>query len=350
MRGVRQRIVRAAVVRPTCADGARRVEGPDEDRFTLLAAALEAAADVERADRRPLRVRVLGTDPAPRGGYAALFGRPVELIGERDGVALPDTLTLATEGPGPEVILAVEELPDGGAARGGTPGLAAIAVLVDAPTGPASPDGIPLDTFPSGESPIVAAYSAWAKGPGTHVPGVGWVGEWPGSERVARRAPRDTSASPPSSQVSQGAYLPPPRYLESLASRWGFLADRCRACGRTTFPQSGRCRGCGRAEDLAVEPLPKHGWKVVARTWIGAGGQPTEFDPEVERQGAYGVVLAELVPGVRATLMVTDAEPGSVRIGTTVETRLRRLYALDGAWRYGRKAVPEVGATPTRPG
>ena len=79
---------------------------------------------------------------------------------------------------------------------------------------------------------------------------------------------------------------------------------------------------------------------VVAATVIGPGGQPTEFDPQVTAQGGYGVVLAELAPGQRVTLQVTDAEPGRVRIGDRVDTRLRRLYATEGEWRYGRKAVP----------
>ena len=79
---------------------------------------------------------------------------------------------------------------------------------------------------------------------------------------------------------------------------------------------------------------------MVATTVIGPGGQPTEFDPQVGALGPYEVVLAELAPGVRVTLQVTDAEPGAVRIGDRVDTRLRRLYPMEGAWRYGRKAVP----------
>jgi uncharacterized OB-fold protein len=59
--------------------------------------------------------------------------------------------------------------------------------------------------------------------------------------------------------------------------------------------------------------------------------------------GPYGVVLAELVPGVRATLQVADARPADVRVGSRVDTVLRRLYAIEGAWRYGRKAVPASG-------
>ncbi len=85
---------------------------------------------------------------------------------------------------------------------------------------------------------------------------------------------------------------------------------------------------------------PRDGAVVVAATVIGKGGQPTEFDPQVDALGSYGVVLAEFAPGVRLTLQVTDSAPDGVRIGDRVGTRLRRLYPMEGEWRYGRKAVP----------
>jgi len=131
-----------------------------------------------------------------------------------------------------------------------------------------------------------------------------------------------------------------PRDEESRPSRWGFVADRCSACHVLTFPQRGRCRDCGRSDGLRPEALPLDGWTVVAVTWIGAGGQPTEFDTQVETNGPYGVVLAEMGPDVRVTLSVADASRGELRIGSKVDTRLRRLYPMEGAWRYGRKAVP----------
>jgi uncharacterized OB-fold protein len=76
---------------------------------------------------------------------------------------------------------------------------------------------------------------------------------------------------------------------------------------------------------------------------IGPGGQPTEFDPQVAEWGSYEVLLVELAPGARATVQLTDAEPGSVRIGDRVDTRLRRVYPIEGEWRYARKAVPRAG-------
>ncbi len=84
---------------------------------------------------------------------------------------------------------------------------------------------------------------------------------------------------------------------------------------------------------------------MLAATWIGRGGQPTEFDAEVERSGPYGVAVVELEPGVRATVPLTDTASGEIRINSKVGTRLRRLYAIDGEWRYGRKAVPLIPAS-----
>jgi uncharacterized OB-fold protein len=77
-------------------------------------------------------------------------------------------------------------------------------------------------------------------------------------------------------------------------------------------------------------------------TTIGRGGQPTEFDPMVDAVGPYQVAIVELAPGSRATLQVSDAAPGALKIGDRVSTRLRRLYPMEGEWRYGRKALPLV--------
>jgi uncharacterized OB-fold protein len=178
-----------------------------------------------------------------------------------------------------------------------------------------------------------------------------WVGDWDADQptgpsvdlaRIAGLVGRSTAA------VSEGAYVPRPRYLENLPSRWRFVADSCATCGAFTFPARGVCRTCGRSDGLRSVPLPRDGIEVVATTVIGPGGQPTEFDPQVETLGPYEVLLAELVPGVRVTLQVSDAAPGSLRIGDRVDTRLRRLYAMDGEWRYGRKAVPRAARPGTR--
>ncbi len=88
---------------------------------------------------------------------------------------------------------------------------------------------------------------------------------------------------------------------------------------------------------------------MVAATWIAPGGQPTEFDAQVEGSGPYGVVLAEIAPDARVTLMVADAGRDEIAVGCRVDTVLRRLYPIEGAWRYGRKAVPATAAGASAP-
>lgn len=85
--------------------------------------------------------------------------------------------------------------------------------------------------------------------------------------------------------------------------------------------------------------MPRRGLEVLAATTVAPGAQPTEFDPQVERHGAYDVVIAALAPEVRVTLQVTDGLPRTVKIGSRVDTQLRRIYAMEGEWRYGLKAV-----------
>lgn len=166
-----------------------------------------------------------------------------------------------------------------------------------------------------------------------------WTPPFPPAPTVDGNAFRDF-ANASTARVSEGAYVPRPRYVENLASRWNFAAERCSSCGATNFPVRGKCRSCGHTDTLVRVNLPRDDARVVATTVIGPGGQPTEFDPQVAALGPYEVVLAELVDGVRVTLQVADATPGEVRIGDRVDTRLRRLFPMDGEWRYGRKAVP----------
>lgn len=170
---------------------------------------------------------------------------------------------------------------------------------------------------------------------------VRWRGPWtePGPG-LSPPTPRFLEPTPASvDAVSEGAYVPYPRYVENLPSRWRLAAHRCGRCGSLTFPLRGFCRSCGSREGLVVEHLPREAGEVEAVTTIRPGAQPTEFDPQVERAGGYDVVLVRLAPGVRVTLQVTDAAAGAASVGARVRTVLRRLYPMEGEWRYGLKAV-----------
>ncbi|HEV8049036.1 MAG TPA: zinc ribbon domain-containing protein [Thermoplasmata archaeon] len=137
---------------------------------------------------------------------------------------------------------------------------------------------------------------------------------------------------------AEGAYVPRPRYLENLPSRWRLVAERCGVCGRLTFPARGACAACGSGELTAV-PLARTRWRVEAATTVHPGAQPTEFDRTVAAAGAYSVVVARSSEGPRATFQVAGP-PGTAPVGTTIAPVLRRLYPMEGEWRYGRKAVP----------
>ncbi|MDG6964652.1 MAG: hypothetical protein JRM83_06645, partial [Nitrososphaerota archaeon] len=63
--------------------------------------------------------------------------------------------------------------------------------------------------------------------------------------------------------------------------------------------------------------------------------QVVAFRAPISFKPSQSTDLVELAPGLRATLMVTDSPPGTVRVGDRIGTVLRRLYPMDGQWRYG---------------
>ncbi|HTP55410.1 MAG TPA: zinc ribbon domain-containing protein [Thermoplasmata archaeon] len=327
-------ILRAAAYLPTASVHGRRALGPDEDGFTLAATAVERSVPPGTGPDGLRKVRVFGeTGAAGPWGFGALLG--AEVIVEpnaADGPAFRAALRAAVDEAEPSLVVAVDS-----GSIGAGPGAVAFRVGRSTETGGPAIDRGPAE---GASTPLDVAFELFrsAGSPDRSV----WVGDW--EPNLLRLRPTSPRAEPTpvggAAPVSEGAYVPRPRYLEGIDSRWRFLGERCATCGRVGFPARHRCRGCGRADRLEPYPLPKDGGKVEAVTWIGPGGQPTEFDGQVEASGPYGVVLVELIPGVRATLQLTDCEPGGARLGSTVVTRLRRLYPMEGEWRYGRKAIP----------
>ena len=338
---------------PASTAGGLRVAAPDEDPFTLVATALELGISASAPSRPLARIDLVGDcPPVADWGLAALLGTPLEITRHPAGpAAFHSALETLGKGlpPGRSGAVVAAEIPErsaeGAPNRGGAPGAAAVAAWVDGADGGR---GFSFEEFEGTGGVVEAAFSRWR----TRAPGSSevWLGEW-GAEPSAGRSvdlERVLAAAQPSlSAVSEGAYVSRSRYLENLPSRWRFVAEECDACGARTFPARGVCRRCGNGERLRATSLPTEGATVVAATWIGPGGQPTEFDAQVAAMGGYGVVLADLAPGARVTLQVTDADPGEVVIGSRVGTRLRRLYPMEGEWRYGRKAVPRPRPPPS---
>jgi uncharacterized OB-fold protein len=341
-------LVRAAAYLPRYSDGAGRLRAWDEDPVTMAAAAVERVEAVDGPGDGAVTVHVVGSVAGLGAAeLASILGTPVRLVPPgTDGDSLGEAIRAASAGAGRHwvVVVAAE---GSSSPRRAPPGEGAAALLFadsdrSVPfAAPGNPGSGPLQRFfaasrEAGSSPC-------------------WIGDW--TVEPGRGAPATTRPPPVDrleATVSQGAFVPGPRDDESRAGRWRFLADRCEACATVTFPPRGRCRGCRRSDRLRPERLPLGGATVVASTWIGPGGQPTEFDLQVEANGGYGVVLAEVAEGIRVTLAVADAKPEEVRVGARVDTVLRRLYPIEGAWRYGRKAIPAVspgaGAGPHRRG
>ena len=327
----------AAIYRPRGGPDGRPVAALDEDAFTLTATALEAVSRAA-AERTDVTIRLVGAAQECRDDLlAAVVGRPIRC--ERPAAAPIDLRTLLEPSPSATHILVGAEYA-GGKAPTSKAGDGAFACLV------VSDGADPAEETSSPEGPVGAG--SWLDAAlaldrsARRFAATQWIGDWspPRLGAPSGPAPKVVPFHPLLSAVSEGAYVPRPRYLEGLGSRWRFEADRCASCGTVTFPARGVCRGCALRTGLVRTQLPFDGGTVVSVTEIGRGGQPTEFDPWVDAVGSYSVALVDLAPGVRATLQVTDAAPGELRIGATVGTRLRRLYPMEGEWRYGRKAVP----------
>jgi hydroxymethylglutaryl-CoA synthase len=326
---------------PPIADGAVYVPeagavAADEDGFTLAATALEALGS-DRLDRATsVTLVALGDLPSTAAEDLARF-LGVEAVAsdaERPSSSIAEALERAdVDGTRPALVVAVQirsrdptrALPD----ASGPPDVA-IALWLER-AGSFRPD-LPRSNGPPDEIGRLIEAARRAAVP------------WPG----LAEAPTRSGASPratetpliPDQPVAQGAYVPWPRYTEATPAHWRLAADRCGECGALTFPPRSRCRACGSVQSLAKVRLDPDGGVVAARTVIGPGGQPTEFDPQVTDRGPYGVVLVEFEGGVRATMQVAGTPGPGLDIGSGVTSRLRRLYPMEGRWRYGRKALP----------
>ncbi|EQD74751.1 protein containing DUF35, partial [mine drainage metagenome] len=229
-----------------------------------------------------------------------LLGHPVTIVrhdGQPEGLVAAVQAALG-ENLGAHVILAV----DTPASGPGTPsGAVAVGLLIGSGTGieiAGSPGSSSLAPeipsvrgvgVPRRTGPAFALHSrfAGARAPEAHPGAAGavrfdgiefrptrpieWAGDWAGGPEpslpydATRRA---TTGMDRLFAVSEGAYVPRPRYVENLPSRWRFVAVRCGQCQSITFPARGSCRACHRADRLERIELPLHGGTVLASTVV----------------------------------------------------------------------------------
>jgi len=339
-------LVRAAAYVPAASFEGVRVAAFDEDAFTLGATAAERAWVDRDRPSDPLVVHLVGEfPPVADWGFPVLLGRGTAEMVRHPGDASELARVVSTVeqgGEGPALVVAAD-LPERAAGGAGSPpssfGAGAVALLFDSST-KSNPSRYEPAT--QDRSAVALALRVGRKGQ-DRVRKEAWMGDWDVAPAAGRRIDMEQTlrgANRDLSAVSEGAYVPRARYFENLPSRWLFTADECGECHEVTFPSRDSCRRCGRRDTLAPTSLPRDDVQVVAVTTIGRGGQPTEFDAQVQAAGPYQVALVEVASGIRITLQVTDAAAGELRVGDRVNTRLRRLYPMEGEWRYGRKAVP----------
>lgn len=343
----------AAVYRPVYEVGGHRRAGPDEDGFTLAVAAGELVLPPPTVPAPEFaRIHYFGPPQAPEAApnLPVALGLPRAVADRADPTAetfremLQTELAGADEG-GAALLIAVDTgpyrpLPDGSGAGDG----AAVALWIDRADSVGELRTTGVDPFPEGLAQLGGAGSAVRAAIGLRRTEA--AAPWVGASAAPRPLPEAPWAAETADRLdlrSEGAYVPRATYVENLPSRWRFAADRCSACGALTFPIRGYCRSCGGADGLLREELSRRGGIVEAVTTIHPGAQPTEFDGMVTFMGAYDVVLVGLAPGGRVTLQGTERPPGGFRVGAKVDTVLRRLYPMEGEWRYGRKAVPTRG-------
>jgi hydroxymethylglutaryl-CoA synthase len=145
----------------------------------------------------------------------------------------------------------------------------------------------------------------------------------------------------PTHTKSEGAYISPAGWEETLEARLRLLASRCKSCGVGRHPPREVCPDCG-GSDLEVFRARGEG-AVHALTRISRGGAPSEFALQQTLVGEYTVVVVDLVDGLRTVAQVAAGSTQEAGIGRPVTLRLRRLFEQEGRVRYGLKGVLDAG-------
>ncbi|HEX9817049.1 MAG TPA: OB-fold domain-containing protein [Candidatus Thermoplasmatota archaeon] len=134
--------------------------------------------------------------------------------------------------------------------------------------------------------------------------------------------------------VPMGAYIPKATWDASLDARYRLVASYCTTDRRGHHPPLDPCPICGGPTE--TRELSTTG-TLYTHTIIAAGGGPTEFDPFQDTDGTYGVGIVDFGDAIRVAGLLTETDLASLSIGQKMEAVFRRIYAQEGAWRYGTK-------------
>ncbi|WP_266077150.1 zinc ribbon domain-containing protein [Haladaptatus caseinilyticus] len=150
----------------------------------------------------------------------------------------------------------------------------------------------------------------------------------------------ELTSGPPS---GGGAYVSVPSWRRTLDQRHRLLAGRCSECGALNFPPEGACSGCKSLVEYDEVRLTGTG-TIEAVTTISQGGAPPEFAEQQSKSGDFDVAIVALDgpdgSTASAPAQVTGATTGTLEIGDSVETTMRKIYTQEGVTRYGFKIRP----------
>ncbi|WP_435153749.1 zinc ribbon domain-containing protein [Haladaptatus sp. DFWS20] len=151
----------------------------------------------------------------------------------------------------------------------------------------------------------------------------------------------DLTSGPPS---GGGAYVSVPSWRRTLDQRHRLLAGKCPDCGTLNFPPEGACSGCKTLVEYDEVQLTGTG-TIEAVTTISQGGAPPEFAEQQSKSGDFDVAIVALDGPdggtASAPAQVTGTATGTLEIGDSVETTMRKIYTQEGVTRYGFKIRPQ---------
>jgi uncharacterized OB-fold protein len=135
--------------------------------------------------------------------------------------------------------------------------------------------------------------------------------------------------------LPMGAYVSDATWAHHRDARYRLLVSTCHE-NHSHFPPRDRCATCG--GPTAQAPAPRTG-RVHTCTVISQGGGPSEFDFLQAAWGSYASIVVEPdgLDGVRIPGILADTPGESIAIGAPVEAVFRRIYGMQGQWRYGMK-------------